>query len=593
MKRLIILLLLLLFPALSFVSCGNNSDRRSSELPSVYIDPDAVSGGDGTIESPYNSWSEVTFSAGYAYRQKRGTIARETLTLANISATAENPVVISDYGSGSLPVIQGSETETGWTLESGSIYSLTPTGSVDGPGMVAEDGTVLSSLTWDTDMATTFSAASAGSFSFDRTTGTIYVWCSSGTPSGHVMEVSRRLHGIHGDSSSHITIENIHVRYVSLHGIEFANSSNITVKGCTVEKLGGAFLFTAPPDIFAGNGIEFGNSSGSCLVEDTTINDIFDSGISPQTYESNQSASNFTFRNNTISRCGYAGIEVSVLYVSGNINSSIDGVSISDTAISDSGNGWSGIRYGDKGVGIIIDANSSSIDGNMTRTISNVSISDTTISGAGGEGIYLTGNSGTVIIRRTFVTGSGRHGIYAVDAGNSNLVLDLSVSVIKENGTPSGGYSGIAFNAPNAGGYAIAHNTISNNSDYNMYLTDASGPTDLTNNIFNTAVAAHLIVEDPLTSGSYISGNCFLEYVFATLNYDGTAYTTVTDMDAGVSESQFNNGAGDLLLNTDLTLQGTGSPCYQSGVTGSGIITDYAGNPYRTDPSSGAYEYYP
>ncbi len=593
MKRLAVAFLIFFLPVLLNVSCGSGSGNKGSGLPSVYIDPGAPSGGDGSEATPYNSWSQVSFTAGYAYRQKRGTVARETLTLNNITATAENPVVISNYGSGSLPVVQGSETETGWSPESGSIYSLTPSGSVEGLGMVAEDGTVLTSVAWDTDEATTLASLSAGSFSFDRTTGKIYAWCSTGTPADHVMEVSRRLHGIHGNSSSYITIENIHVRYVSLHGIEFSDSSNISVKSCTVEKLGGAFIFSAPPDIFAGNGIEFGNSSSNCLVEETTVRDIFDSGISPQTYESNQSASNFTFRNNTISRCGYAGIEVSVLYVSGNTDSSIDGVSISGTAISESGNGWSGIRYGNKGVGIIIDANSSSLDGNMTRTISNVSISDTTVNSAEGEGIYLTGNSGTVTIRRTLVTGCDRHGIYAVDAGNSDLVLDLAVSIIKENGTISGGYSGIAFNAPNAAGYTIVHNTISGNSDYNMYLTGATGSTDLTNNIFNSVVAAHLVVAGALTSGSYISGNCFREYGFDTLNYLGTPYGTAADMDTGVTESQYNTGDSDLLLNADLTLQGTGSPCYTSGVTGTGITTDYTGSSYRTSPSSGAYEYYP
>ncbi len=590
MKKLTgILLFFILSAAVSF-SCSSEK-ARDPELPAIYIDPDAPEGGNGSSASPYNSWSLVTFNTGYRYCQKRGTIARETLTLNNINATAQLPVVITDYGTGDLPVIQGSEIETGWVPAGGSIYSLTPSGSLDGPGMVAEDGTPLTSLIWDTDMATTFSGASAGSFSFNRTTGTIYAWCSTGTPADHVMEVSRRHQGIRGDSSSYIIIENIHVRYASLHGIVFSNSSNITIRNCMVEKLGGAFLFSGASDIFAGNGIEFGNSSHNCLVEETVVRDIFDSGISPQTYNSNQSAGNFTFRNNRISHCGYAGIEVSVLYVSGNVNSSIDRVSISNTTISDSGKGWSGIRYGDKGTGIIIDANSSILDGNMTRTISNVSISDTEISGSAGEGIYLTGNSGTVSIRRTGVSGSGRHGIYAVDAGTSNLVLDLAASLVKDNGTT--GHNGIAFNAPNASGYRIVHNTISNNSDYNIYLTGASGSTELTNNIFGTADLAHLIVAGAFTPGSLISGNCFQEYGFNTLNYLGTPYGTVADLEAGVTEFQNNTGSINIYLNSDLSLQGTGSPCYQSGRTGTGITTDYREIPYRTPPSSGAREYYP
>ncbi len=73
----------------------------------VYVDPTAGVGGKGTIASPYNSWSQVSFAAGNVYLQKAGTVYQGSVQVT-IAATKSAPIVLSAYGTGAAPIIQGS-----------------------------------------------------------------------------------------------------------------------------------------------------------------------------------------------------------------------------------------------------------------------------------------------------------------------------------------------------------------------------------------------------------------------------------------------------------------------------------------------------
>jgi hypothetical protein len=360
--------------------CGSSPD---SQRPAVYVDPSAAAPGNGSRESPYNAWSRVAFAPGTDYLQKRGTVARESVTIS-VSGAADSPILLGAYGDGAPPVIQGSEAETGWVHVSGQAYkkSISFAGG-EGPGMLAQDGMPLAPAEWNTDAATTAGSLAAGSYAFNSATGEVLVRCTDGAaPDAHTIEVSRRYYGIHGSGVSHIRIENLHIRNVSLHGIAFEDGSDITVRGCTVEKSGGAVI-SVSPFLRAGNGIEFGNASSRCSVSACTVADIFDSGISPQTYDSNKNASGFTIAGCSIARCGFAGIEVAVLSNGGKTGSSISGVNVRDTSISSCGKGWSGQRYGSEGRGIKIAADAGA------GGISGVSMSGVTVTGCRGRGFFL------------------------------------------------------------------------------------------------------------------------------------------------------------------------------------------------------------
>jgi len=63
----------------------------------VYVDPTAGSGGDGSIESPFDSWEDVSFSNGNTYLQKRGTTYHMP-TYINIDGITN--VHVGAYGTG-------------------------------------------------------------------------------------------------------------------------------------------------------------------------------------------------------------------------------------------------------------------------------------------------------------------------------------------------------------------------------------------------------------------------------------------------------------------------------------------------------------
>lgn len=74
--------------------------------PTVYIDPTAASGGDGSAARPFSSWQQVVFKPGTTYLQKAGTVAGEPV-LVTVQGTAELPVRIGTYGTGDPATIKG------------------------------------------------------------------------------------------------------------------------------------------------------------------------------------------------------------------------------------------------------------------------------------------------------------------------------------------------------------------------------------------------------------------------------------------------------------------------------------------------------
>lgn len=87
---------------------GPGSGMTVPSGPIYYIDP--VNGNDSTGKvndeaHPFQHWSAMTWSAGCAYLQKRGTTASENLVIINASGTSENLIVLGAYGSGADPIL--------------------------------------------------------------------------------------------------------------------------------------------------------------------------------------------------------------------------------------------------------------------------------------------------------------------------------------------------------------------------------------------------------------------------------------------------------------------------------------------------------
>jgi hypothetical protein len=565
----------LLASALLLASCGGGGSG-GAPTPNYFVD--AVYGNDsnsGTQSSPWQSLHKVstaTLPSGSTIFLKRGTVWNEQLTIPSSGIT------IDAYGTGALPIIDGSTAVTGtWVSAGAGLYSTPVTLSAgEGLGNLSENGSMMSFLPWNTDAATTFASAASGTYSYNYATSTLYIKPAL-SPSSNTYRASVKFYGIQAASRSDVTIRNVVVTRFSLHGVGFADCIRCSVYNATVTQGGGA---TIAAGLYAGNGIEFDNASANGVVDGVTVSDIFDSGISPQTFATGKTMSSITISNSTIGNCGFAGVEVSVLSNGGTTGSAINGVSLSGLTISNTGKGWSGRRYGTEGHGIRIIADTGA------GTMSNVQVATTTITGSAGDGIKLGGEIGTVVLHRMGISTNALSGIEVSEPSATSLKLRLTSSLIHHNT----GY-GISYNSPTAAGFELYQDTFSDNGAINLAVLSQNGVAKIQNDIFyGSAAMTHLYSAAALV-GAVVNNNCYNEYT-NMFGYISSTYNSVALFNAGTGFDA--NGVGGTVglasPASNFMLTGT-SQCIARGNPAVGIAGDYSGYVFANPPSSGAYQY--
>lgn len=559
------------------ISCSSGgSSSPPPEQKQFYVD---VAGGSdsnaGTSLSPWQSLAKVSTSSipfGSTIYLKRGSVWFEQLTIPSSGVT------IDSYGTGTLPRIDGSKEITGWIVEGSGIYS-SPTvtlGSDETLGNLSENGVMMSFQTWTTDAATTFSGAPAGSFTYDSALSRLYIKPAS-APLGNVYRASIKIFGINAASKTDVAVQNLEITRFSLHGVHFKDCIRCEVRDSLISKGGGAMI---APDLYAGNGIEFGNASSNGVVDGVTVSEIFDSGITPQTYLSGQTLSSLSISNSLASSCGFAGIEVSVLSNGGTTGSSVNDIVISGVTVTNSGRGWSGRRYGTEGHGIRIQADSGA------GAINGVRLETTTIDGSAGDGVKLAGDIGIVHLHRMNIR-NNRYGISLLEPNAASVKLQLTSSLVYDNTD-----FGIIYNSPTAAGFELFHNTFSDNSGINMAVLGWSGTAKIQNNIFYGSSAITHLYSQPTLTGALINNNCYNEHPFM-FGYGSTSYDLVSAFTASTGFES--NGIGGTVELTDpaagdFTLKAT-SPCRILGDPAVGVTEDYSGFSFASPPSSGAYQY--
>ncbi len=594
-QRMILALCMLLLP-LMFISCsggsgGSDPGAGDPDAAGRTFYVDSVSGDDAndglSEEEAWNSLDKVNsfdLQAGDTVRFKRGSVFGGGLELSK-AGSSDNPIAFDAYGTGDNPVFLGSRTESGWSNLSGSIYQKTIdyTPGKSGAGIVLQDGTPLRFRVWNTDAATTLGADS-GVFTYDPQdlfTSVIYLRCSdSADPATHTISTGYHLIGVHSQGVSNIAISNITFRNYSLHGISMRDSHNIAVTGCVAENIGGAALAVSPSIIYAGNGFEFTLDSTDCSVSDSSAVEIFDSGFSPQVFESNTTTKNVKFINCSARKCGFAGIEISVLKYGSSAGEKIENVLVSGCEVYDSGKGFSGRRYGNEAHGIRVKADAGA------GSISGVLIAQTTVSGCDGSGIFIAGESGTVDVSRCSISGNSDNGITCFDnETNTTLKLILSASLVYNN---TGSANGIRYAVDSGNGFEIVNNTFCNNR-IALYVHSCGGSASLRNNVFYSSSSSDVyLYSGGVLSGLYSDYNCYYEHGGNIIGWGGNAYSNLAAFQAASSKDGNSIGTDpDFVSATDWHLQ-SASACKNSGEA-SGVSVDFDGNAYGASPSRGAF----
>ncbi|MBK8869987.1 MAG: right-handed parallel beta-helix repeat-containing protein [Elusimicrobia bacterium] len=551
--------------------------------PAYFVD--ASLGDDGASGSssdlPWKTLARVSASplpSGAVVYLKRGEIWNEQLTVPSSGFT------LDAYGTGAAPKIDGSRILAGWTSLGSGLYSqAVPLSTGEALGNLSENGTLMAFVPWNTDPTTTFAGQSAGTYAFDFALSTIYIKPAA-SPAGSVYRASVKIFGVLAASKSNIVIRNIHITRFSLNGVLFENCRGCSVSSVEISDGGGAVIApnpAAPPTyIYAGNGVEFDTNSSEGSVTGVSVFRVFDSGISPQTFHSNNTVSGIDIRDSTIDRCGFAGVEISVLSNGGTTGSSITDVTVSGVLVANTGRGWSGRRNGTEGHGIRVMAD----DG--AGTMSGIRLERCTISNSIGDGVRLAGNIGPVTLHRMNIQNNDR-GISVEDSTATSLSLILTSSLIHRNGQ-----WGLFYNSPTAAGLRVFQNTFFSHSFIQLAIFNQAGEARIQNNIFHTTAPVTHLYSESVLMAPMINNNCYTE-MGTIVGYNGTPYSLVTSFH---SETGFemNGVGGDVDLTNpiggDFSLQAT-SDCRGLGATGLGVTADYIGGAFASPPSSGALEY--
>lgn len=118
----------------------------------IYIDSSASDGGDGSILTPYNDFSDINWTTGGSnsvfdwvaaghdvfVNLKSGETFEEMLTVGTSGASG-HPITIQAYGTEDKPIISGHELVTNWSIYSGNIWEASHSPSND-PNQVFKDG---------------------------------------------------------------------------------------------------------------------------------------------------------------------------------------------------------------------------------------------------------------------------------------------------------------------------------------------------------------------------------------------------------------------------------------------------------------------
>lgn len=340
----------------------------------------------------------LTVSGGDVIAIRCGTTLREQINGAQIQA---NDITITQYGSGSNPIISGSDLVTGWLQDAPNGVWYKSLGSNIG-GNVREDGRPMPMVAWTTNIATTAPNIATGGFSFDPVGFIVYIKPSSGTPADHAYEVSSRLYCINnGGSYSGLIVEGVDIAGASRHGIVLANRNGFVYRGGRIEFCGG--YYETSISVRLGNGIELAEGCNDALVEDSIFNEIFDTGGTSQLYKTSAaSIARHIWRRNAFSRCRLAGVEVSTQTA----NQTISAVDIYGNTFSDMTGGWGGALSTNAGVNL-------TNNGGATSTLSNIRIRNNLMPDCENYAVLLNGaaRQQNIAVHGNVIDGVGLRGV--------------------------------------------------------------------------------------------------------------------------------------------------------------------------------------
>ena len=395
-----------------------------------YVDSNAAGGGDGTIETPWNTLAAAQAaltgdqSDNFLFLAK-DSLFRETFTFG-ASGTSGHPFTLSAYGSGNLPKIYGSTEVSTWSDIGGNLWTATSASDPESLWFVNTDD----SIVWGEDMGAV-------------TPSSEYQWKYSGT--------TVTVYATSDPDTRYTTVE----KATRLNGVDISRENYVTISYLDISFCGGVDSSTASA-IYQDGGANPGTNG--VIVEYNTIHHIGKMSLSSSSsHQGNgvdlSNTSNSFIRYNDISYCGRRGI---VLWVN-NASRVLDDTTIEGNIVYNNNHAqmdcfWQNaggtfdniiIRYNyfytDSNVGqgatLKAEIHGINLESNSGEKMTNFKILSNIISGmVGSASIYVRGTDGLVIYNNTIYSDRLDNGyLYGIlinnnkAAGNSNVTLKNNI----------------------------------------------------------------------------------------------------------------------------------------------------------------------
>lgn len=146
-----------------------------------------------------------------------------------------------------------------------------------------------------------------GQFWYDPQERTVTLY-STTNPAARYGKIECALyrHIIDEGGASHVTYEDLALRYGGAHGIGGGDTHHITVRRCDLSYIGGADQFGGGKRVRFGNGIEFWANAHDNLVEWCRLWEIYDAALTNQNMGNPSTEADITYRYNTIWNSEYS-----------------------------------------------------------------------------------------------------------------------------------------------------------------------------------------------------------------------------------------------------------------------------------------------
>lgn len=265
--------------------------------------------------TPLDDVNALELSPGATVLFRRGGVWRGQLRVQ--SGIPGHPIRYGAFGEGPAPVIQPSLDATdadGWRHIGGELWRFDT-------GLPTDIGNIIVSAAEAPDAAAwrrgcLFKRGSAsellqdGDFTFDPGSGAVILRSVSGNPASRwgEIEMARKLNAIDEPCAHDIEYDGLAIRYAAAHGFGGGGVERIAIRDCDVSWIGGGYLYMDDlgNGVRYGNGIEFWGGAQDVIVENCTVSQCWDAGITNQTNEPGSIQRRIAWRGNRVFECEYS-----------------------------------------------------------------------------------------------------------------------------------------------------------------------------------------------------------------------------------------------------------------------------------------------